>query len=96
MSSQMLRLSLSVAAASALVIPGILVLADYFMSDSPWLIPFAAANLPGLVAAFPFAILGIGGHNAHDPSLVITAFASAVFWAMLFYYLLGKKLGKAS
>lgn len=94
--AQMLRVLLSVATASALVIPGILVFSDYLTSDSAWLIPFTVANLPGLVAAFPFAMLGIGGHNMHDPSLFITGVASAVFWAVLFYYLLGKKFGKAS
>jgi len=93
---QMLRVSLSIATASALVIPGVLVFSNYFTSDSPWLIPFTVANMPELFVAVLFGLLGVGGHNVHDPSLVITGLASAIFWAMLFYYLLGKKFGKAS
>lgn len=93
---QMLRVSLSIATASALVIPGVLVFSNYFTSDSPWLIPFTVANMPGLFVAVPFGLLGIGGHNAHDPSLVITGLTSAIFWTVLFYYLLGKKFGKVS
>jgi hypothetical protein len=51
-------------------------------------------SLPGLIVAFPVAMMGIAG-NVHDPSAAVTGGVDVVFYTWLFYWFIARRKARA-